>query len=1283
MTKYFEKTKPKELDYWWPIIKKENEEKIKAETVKYAHKPKTNFLTKNVAAYDSDAFVKEGWTHLQRVQKKLNFITQNKKSNKVHLSVNKKTENLPTGNDGHKKVLPVNPAKNCENKIPRKTSGNGIAETVKIEICDSVTDSFLNFDDDKDWDDFVSKPPKAKSFISPTEKQCPSKKTSAINYKSVIEITDDDDSNSSFKENGISLCKATEPSKPWPSEPQSRVMFDNPDCEIPSDYDDVEFNDDIFNSSPSESITVIPKKNLHQPPSVLAKKLNCSTPQLNNRESNPNNCNIETVTPQLKNYIYTPQMQQSCVVSDMDTKELQNELELSNDMIFNLALSFYQLFMGRSELSKDMLENAHNGSKLIKRRSEILCQLQLKSRAARLSCDWKSLSPSVNNTPNSNVTPSPISNAHSIISITSTKSPIKPIVPRNYTCMDEMTNFDLDFDENACFDSNHNTGLPSRTTINGTSSTSRSLSNTSKTLPVAPLQTSSRIVNEGNSGQNVQGVSGLFTGKNNDDGSTPKFKGFDFPHSKKMMEAFREVFGLKSFRYHQLETINAALMKEDCFVLMPTGGGKSLCYQLPAIVADGVTIVVSPLRSLIQDQVQKLNSLGVKANHLSGEHDVNNSNLVYHKLNMRDPDIQLLYVTPEKISASQKLLSTFESLYKRNMLQRFVIDEAHCVSQWGHDFRPDYKKLCSLREKFPGVPLMALTATATPRVRTDILLQLKMSNPKWFLQSFNRPNLIYKIVPKKPKSVSQDVIDVISKDFWKKSGIVYCLSRKDCDNQAEALIKAGINAISYHAGLDGKKRYDVQEKWINDNIQVICATIAFGMGIDKPDVRFVIHQSLPQSVESYYQESGRAGRDGELSTCILFYNYSDKLRIVKLIEMDKTNFQAQNVHKANLTRVVQFCENKVDCRRIQMLQYFGEVFDKRFCVNHPKAACDNCLSKGSYQKCDITEQCREILQCVSDLVGMNGKTNLTLNHFIDIFKGSNSQKMTMTGHNQLKLHGLGKNFTRTDCERTLQHLVLEGYLREEIITNAMDFASSYIRLGGKAQNLLKGQAKVAIDIGQNTKYNSLNVVESFTENPALKDLSEQCYVELIDMSKALGIDLGIHYTNVINVKALREMSREMPMSENEMLAIPHVTRVLFDKFGQRFLKITMNYGLQKQVIEIKEALAAGEAENEDFSDFCGSSESATTSRGRGRKRAGGAQRFGGAKKKFKPNFRGRGKGRASYSKTRGHRGVSNSGVTTVSSSRPTTSVTKRGPGFLLESRAPSRSFLMKPKTASF
>ncbi|NWI49067.1 BLM protein, partial [Calyptomena viridis] len=643
-----------------------------------------------------------------------------------------------------------------------------------------------------------------------------------------------------------------------------------------------------------------------------------------------------------------------------------------------------------------------------------------------------------------------------------------------------------------------------------------------------------------------------------------RFRGTKFSHSEEMMKVFHKKFGLHSFRTNQLEAINAALLGEDCFILMPTGGGKSLCYQLPACVSAGVTIVISPLRSLIIDQVQKLKTLDIAATYLTGDRTDADASKIYMQLSKKDPVIKLLYVTPEKVCASSRLMSALENLYDRKLLARFVIDEAHCVSQWGHDFRPDYKRLNTLRRRFRSVHMMALTATANPRVQKDIQNQLEMLKPQVFTMSFNRHNLKYDVLPKKPKKVAMDCLEWIKKYHPHDSGIIYCLSRHECDTTAATLQQEGLPALAYHAGLSDTNRDLVQHKWVNqEGCQVICATIAFGMGIDKPDVRYVIHASLPKSIEGYYQESGRAGRDGEMSHCLLFYSYSDVTRLRRLILMEKDgNSHTRQTHFNNLYSMVHYCENIVECRRVQLLAYFGESnFNPSFCKEHPEVICDNCSRKKDYKCRNVTEDVKNIVQFVAEHCGqvgrMNGRRNpgsgrYTLNMMVDIFLGTSSARI------QSGIFGKGAAYSRHNAERLFRKLVLDKILDEDLYITANDQAVAYVILGEKAQAVLDGSLQVEFH-----ETESASAIRrqraSMAKMSQREEMVKQCLRELTDTCKALGKVFDVHYFNIFSTSTLKKIAETLSSDTEVLLQIDGVTEDKLEKYGAEILKVLEKY----------------------------------------------------------------------------------------------------------------------------
>ena len=531
--------------------------------------------------------------------------------------------------------------------------------------------------------------------------------------------------------------------------------------------------------------------------------------------------------------------------------------------------------------------------------------------------------------------------------------------------------------------------------------------------------------------------------------------------------ANRDFFGNTSFRKHQREIVNANLSNRDVFVLMPTGGGKSLCYQLPAAMrflvgTPGVTFVISPLVSLIQDQMHHLAEAGIPSASLSGKNDATTNADVKRDLKSPSPNLRLIYVTPERLAKDVSLRDIMTKLYDNNLLRSFVIDEAHCVSTWGHDFRKDYTKLHFCKTLYPEVPIMALTATATYRVQEDIKKQLGLTRCVTFRQSFNRPNLRYE-VRKKGKTCMDEIIDIINQYRTRRGthacGIVYCLSRDDCENVAHNLQQNGIRAAHYHASLTDKKREEVQADWTDDKINIICATIAFGMGINKPDVRFVIHHSISKSLEGYHQEAGRAGRDGKNARCILFYAFKDAQRIQKMTVQSgrehRVNPAQTQSHLENLRKVIAYCQNGIECRRVQLLAYFDDSFDEQMC----QRTCDNCAKRANgttLEVRDMSNTARDIVSLVNEMRPGGSSTVL-----IDVFRGSKAATVTRAGYNLLSYYGKGSSMSRDDCERLIQKMLIEKVLAEEVDVRQTRGDFSYVQAtvhcGERADALIAGR----------------------------------------------------------------------------------------------------------------------------------------------------------------------------------------------------------------------------------
>ena len=584
-----------------------------------------------------------------------------------------------------------------------------------------------------------------------------------------------------------------------------------------------------------------------------------------------------------------------------------------------------------------------------------------------------------------------------------------------------------------------------------------------------------------------------------------------------------DVFGYDEFRPLQREIIGNVLKKRDTLVIMPTGGGKSLCYQIPALIFKGLTVVVSPLISLMKDQVEQLAELDVPAIFLNSS--LSNEEYNRNVERLMKNGVKLLYLAPEAL-LTPRMLSLLSSL----RVDCLAIDEAHCISEWGHDFRPEYRQLVEVKSRFPSATCIALTATATPRVQEDIKSNLKFDASNEFIASFNRENLFIQITPKS-NPVSQTI--KFLKKYPDQSGIIYCFSRRQVDDLYEILKSKGYSVRPYHAGLSDVERTQNQELFIRDDVQIIVATIAFGMGINKPNVRFVIHFDLPKNIETYYQEIGRAGRDGLRAHCLLLFSYADIQKIKYFINRKDDN--EQRIANIHLNAMLQFTETEV-CRRRPLLTYFGEDYSTEKCD-----MCDNCLA-GERKLVDITVPAQKFLSCVKRTDEIFGA-----NHIIDVLRGSQSQKVLKFGHENLSTHGIGKEYSRKQWFHLARQFIQKGLMTQ-------DAEYGGLKLAGKAYDVFKG-SEIVLGILEEEHIEDRKGKERETEYEYDRVLFEKLRKKRKELADKAGIPPYVIFPD----KTLIEMAAFSPRSEESLLHIHGVGPVKYKKYGTIFLDIIDGY----------------------------------------------------------------------------------------------------------------------------
>ena len=609
-------------------------------------------------------------------------------------------------------------------------------------------------------------------------------------------------------------------------------------------------------------------------------------------------------------------------------------------------------------------------------------------------------------------------------------------------------------------------------------------------------------------------------------------KMLDSPLSPKIIEkptalsVLKSVFGYQSFRKGQEEVINAALNGQDALVVMATGNGKSLCYQIPALCFEGLTLVISPLISLMKDQVDQLQANGIEADFLNSSQTLEQQQQVQNKL--ISGQLKLLYVSPEKV-----MTNSFFPLISYSKVSFIAIDEAHCISQWGHDFRPEYTQLGGLKASFPHAPIMALTATADYATRQDILTHLKLENPHKYIGSFDRPNIRYTLEEKYKPMEQLTRFVLVQKG---KSGIIYCNSRNKVERIAESLRNKGVSAAAYHAGMETALRERVQQDFQRDNVQVVVATIAFGMGINKSNVRFVAHFDLPRSIESYYQETGRAGRDDLPAEAVLFYEPADYAWLQKIL-LEKTETPQRQIEQHKLEAIGEFAESQT-CRRLVLLNYFGE---------HRQTPCNNCdICLDPPKKYDGLVDAQKVMSTIYRVGQCFGA-----HYVIAVLRGMHNQKIIERQHDKLSVYGIGKDKSKEHWQSVIRQLIHLGFVQQVISE-----LNPTLQLTESAKSILKGEEPLELAMPR------ISAISKIAHNPqrqGVANYDKDLFARLRFLRKQIADKENIPPYIVFNDATLQEMAQYMPTSNIEMLQINGVGSIKLERFGQPFMALIQEH----------------------------------------------------------------------------------------------------------------------------